>query len=87
MTVHYAPEKLKRVLALRSRLNELVREGALTRAEANLAVAAAMHLGTPPARVQCPACTQIHRLVGAGDRFACACSPTETRSTWDCAVG
>lgn len=84
-SVHYAPKKLERVLALRKRLGDLVREGTLTQAEANLAVAAAMHLGTPPSRVQCPDCKKVHRLVGNADRFTC-CSAKQ-HSVWDCAVG
>lgn len=85
MTAHYAPEKLARITHLKKRLYALVREGTLTQAEANLAIAAAMQLGLPPARVQCPACKKIHRLVGSGDRFLCC--GDRPYSVWDCAVG
>lgn len=84
MTVRYAPGKLQRIAALKSRLYDLVREGALTREEANLTIAVAMQLGVPPRRVQCPACKKIHRLVGVADRFECC---AQVRSVWDCAVG
>lgn len=85
MTVRYAPGALKRVLELRQKMNAQVRAGNLTQAEANLAVAAAIHLGTPPSRVQCPDCKKVHRLVGNADRFSC-CTDT-VHSVWDCAVG
>lgn len=85
--VHYAPEKLKRALALRARLQELVREGTLTQQEANLTIAAAMHLGTPPKKVQCEHCKAIHPIVGVGDIFTCGCSPDKKQSVWDRAAG